>query len=256
VNKYKLKEEKIDFEVREVPATVRDEQIARLKEIKATRDNAATRNALENLTKAAQSGGNLLEAAIAATRLRATVGEISDALEKVFGRYVATTRCISGAYAAECKPGVVDDFRKRSETFMAKQGRRPRILVTKMGQDGHDRGSKVIATAFADLGFDVDIGPLFQTPAETAAQAVENDVHIVGMSSLAGGHKTLLPMLVEELAKYGREDIMIVAGGVIPPQDYHFLREKGAALIFGPGTVIPVAAMKILKELSVRLGHE
>ena len=249
VNKYKLKEEKIDFEVREVPATVRDEQIARLKEIKATRDNAATRNALENLTKAAQSGGNLLEAAIAATRLRATVGEISDALEKVFGRYVATTRCISGAYAAECKPGVVDDFRKRSETFMAKQGRRPRILVTKMGQDGHDRGIKVVATAFADLGFDVDISPMFQTPEEAAKMAIENDVHIVGASSLAAGHKSLVPALINELKKQGGGDIMVVAGGVIPPGDYQFLFDAGVKAVFGPGTSITDSANKVLNLL-------
>ncbi len=249
VNKYKLKEEKIDFEVREVPATVRDEQIARLKEIKATRDNAATRNALENLTKAAQSGGNLLEATIAATRLRATVGEISDALEKVFGRYVATTRCISGAYAAECKPGVVDDFRKRSETFMAKQGRRPRILVTKMGQDGHDRGIKVVATAFADLGFDVDISPMFQTPEEAAKMAIENDVHIVGASSLAAGHKSLVPALINELKKQGGGDIMVVAGGVIPPGDYQFLFDAGVKAVFGPGTSITDSANKVLNLL-------
>ncbi len=250
VNKYKLKDEKINFEVREVSATVRDEQIARLKQIKETRDNAAVKNALDNLIAAAKSGGNLLEATIPAIRARATVGEVSDALESVFGRYVATTRCISGAYAAEySKPEIIESFRKRAEKFMEKQGRRPRILVTKMGQDGHDRGIKVVATAFADLGFDVDISPMFQTPEEAAKMAIENDVHVVGASSLAAGHKTLVPALIEELKKQGSTDIIVVAGGVIPPGDYQFLFDAGVKAVFGPGTSITDSANKVLSLL-------
>ena len=251
VNKYKLPDEKIDFEVREVPATVRDEQIARLTEIKRTRDNDAVARTLADLTRAAENDGNILEMALPAVRARATVGEISDALEKVFGRFTAVTRCISGAYASEFKgnPGVIEALRQRTETFMEKQGRRPRILVTKMGQDGHDRGIKVIASSYADLGFDVDISPMFQTPEEAAKMAVENDVHVIGASSLAAGHKTLIPALIEELAKLGSTDIIVVAGGVIPPGDYQYLYDKGVKAIFGPGTPIPESANVTLQLL-------
>ncbi len=251
VNKYKLTDEKIDFEVREVPGTVRDEQIARIKEIKASRDQATVKKALDNLTAAAKNGGNVLEAALPAVRARATVGEISDAMESVFGRFVATTRCISGAYSSEF--GANDEtilaIKDRTNKFLEKQGRRPRLLVTKMGQDGHDRGFKVIASAYADLGFDVDISPMFQTPEEAAKMAIENDVHVVGASSLAAGHKSLIPALIEELKKLGSEDILVVAGGVIPPADYEFLYQAGVKAIFGPGTPIPVSADKTLSLL-------
>ncbi len=204
VNKYQIKDEKLDIEILEVPAAVRDEQVARLKEVRAKRNSDAAKSALEAVTKAAETGGNLLEVCVAAVRARATVGEISDAMEKVFGRYVATTRCISGIYASEYGDSeVINSVRKRTEAFAEKEGRRPRILVTKMGQDGHDRGIKVIATAFADLGFDVDISPMFQTPEEAAKMAVENDVHVVGASSLAAGHKVLVPALVQALKKEG-----------------------------------------------------
>ncbi len=248
VNKYRLPDEKIDFDVREVPASVRDEQVARINEIKATRDKAAVEKALADLTNAAEKGGNLLEAALPAVRARATVGEISDAMEKVFGRFVATTRCISGAYASEYagNSDVIGALRNRAEAFMEKQGRRPRMLVTKMGQDGHDRGIKVIASAYADLGFDIDISPMFQTPEEAAKMAIENDVHIVGASSLAAGHKSLVPSLIEELKKLGGEDIMVVAGGVIPPGDYDYLFERGVKAVFGPGTPITESADKTL----------
>ncbi len=251
VNKYKLPDEKIDFDVREVPASVRDEQVARINEIKATRDKSAVEKALADLTTAAEKGGNLLEAALPAVRARATVGEISDAMEKVFGRFVATTRCISGAYASEYagNTDIIGALRQRTEAFMEKQGRRPRMLVTKMGQDGHDRGIKVIASAYADLGFDIDISPMFQTPEEAAKMAVENDVHIVGASSLAAGHKSLVPSLIEELKKLGGEDIMVVAGGVIPPGDYEYLFERGVKAVFGPGTPITDSADKTLALL-------
>jgi len=250
VNKYKLPNEVIDFEVREVPSTVRDEQVARLKEIKATRNKAAVEKALADLTNAAKNGGNLLEAALPAVRARATLGEISDAMESVFGRFTATTRCISGAYASEYSENnkeVIEAIRKRTETFLEKTGRRPRMLVTKMGQDGHDRGIKVIASSYADLGFDVDISPMFQTPEEAAKMAVENDVHIVGASSLAAGHKTLVPALIEELKKLDAGDIIVVAGGVIPPGDYEYLYDKGVRAVFGPGTPIPESADKTLQ---------
>ena len=250
VNKYKLQNETIDFEVREVPATVRDEQVARIKEIKASRDSAAVEKALADLTKAAENGGNLLEAALPAVRARATVGEISDAMEKVFNRFTATTRCISGAYASEysgANKDVIAALQKRCEDFLAKHGRRPRMLVTKMGQDGHDRGIKVIASSYADLGFDVDISPMFQTPQEAAKMAVENDVHVVGASSLAAGHKTLVPELVQELKKLGAENIIVVAGGVIPPGDYDYMYEHGIQAVFGPGTPIPESADRTLK---------
>jgi len=251
VNKYKLPDEKIDFEVREVPATVRDEQVERLKQIRASRDTAAVEKALADLTRAAEGDGNLLEAALPALRARATVGEISDAMEKVFGRFVATTRCISGAYSSEFAQDseIISALRARTAKFLETQGRRPRLLVTKMGQDGHDRGFKVIASAYADLGFDVDISPMFQTPEEAAKMAIENDVHVVGASSLAAGHKTLVPALIAELKKQGGEDILVVAGGVIPPGDYAFLFDAGVQAVFGPGTPITVSADKTLSLL-------
>mgnify|MGYP003561740315 CR=1 FL=1 len=203
---------------------------------------------LAELTRVAREGGNLLEAALPAIRARATVGEVSDAMEQVFGRYVANTRCISGAYASEF--GTESEslvlLRKRTEEFLKKHGRRPRMLVTKMGQDGHDRGIKVIASAYADLGFDVDIGPLFQTPREAAKMAIENDVHVVGASSLTAGHKTLVPNLVEELKKQGGTDIKVVAGGVIPPKDYDYLYKRGVQAVFGPGTSVIDSANRTL----------
>ncbi|GAB4027167.1 methylmalonyl-CoA mutase [Spirosoma gilvum] len=240
---------------------VREAQIRRLNETKAKRDNQQVEQALAALTQAAltstqpspenqERGPNLLTLAVEAARVRATLGEISDAMEKAFGRHKATIRAVSGIYSAE----VSDDenfrlARQMSDQFAELDGRRPRILVAKMGQDGHDRGAKVIATSFADLGFDVDMGPLFQTPAEVARQAAENDVHVVGVSSLAAGHKTLVPQLIEELRKIGRDDILVIAGGVIPAQDYQFLYDAGVKGVFGPGTVISVAAQKILTEL-------
>ncbi|MDP8220928.1 MAG: methylmalonyl-CoA mutase family protein, partial [Candidatus Stygibacter frigidus] len=219
--------------------------------LKAERDHKEVAAALAAITKATESGeGNLLELAVIAARARATLGEISDAIEKIYGRHKAVIRSISGVYSSEyAEKDEVQAVRDLADKFEELEGRRPRIMIAKMGQDGHDRGAKVVATAYADMGFDVDIGPLFQTPEETARQAVENDVHVVGMSSLAAGHKILLPQLVEELKKLGREDIMIVVGGVIPAQDYDFLYEHGATAIFGPGTVLPVAAKKILDEL-------
>jgi len=249
VNKFQLKDE-VPLEVLEVPSTVRDEQIARLEKLKARRDAGEVRRTLQAVTEAAASGGNLLAAAIAAVRARATVGEVSDAIEKVFGRFVATTQCISGVYAAEFGDSeVFTSLRKRTDDFAEQQGRRPRILLTKMGQDGHDRGIKVVATALADLGFDVDISPMFQTPEEAARMAVENDVHMVGASSLAAGHKTLVPQLIAELKKLGGGDILVFVGGVIPPKDYGFLNEQGVSGIFGPGTPIPVSANKMLNAL-------
>jgi methylmalonyl-CoA mutase len=251
VNKYKLdQDEQID--VREVDnQAVRQSQLRRLEQIRATRDQRAVDEALAALTGCAQSGsGNLLELAIQAARLRATLGEISAALEKVFGRYQAVNRTISGVYSSESQDD--PEFRKArelAEDFSREEGRRPRILVAKMGQDGHDRGAKVIATAFADLGFDVDVGPLFQTPREAARMAVENDVHILGISSLAGGHKTLVPEVIGELKKFGRDDILVFVGGVIPPQDYDALYAAGVAGVFGPGSVIPICAQKILRAL-------
>lgn len=251
VNKYKLEDEKIDFEVREVPATVRDEQIARINEIKASRDSKLVAKTLSDLTEAAKNDGNLLEFALPAVRARATIGEISDAMESVFGRFVATTRCISGAYSSEydSNPEVINAIKDRTTKFFESTGRRPRLLVTKMGQDGHDRGFKIIASAYADLGFDVDISPMFQTPAEAAKMAIENDVHVVGASSLAAGHKSLIPSLIEELKKLGGEDIVVVAGGVIPPADYEFLFAAGVAAVFGPGTPIPDSADRTLALL-------
>jgi len=255
VNKYRLEKED-PLDVLEVDNTaVREAQILRLQELRATRDEAKVQSTLAAITEAAESGeGNLLALAIEAARARATLGEISDAYEKVVGRHKAVIRSIMGVYSAEYgEKDEIEIVRKMADDFEEKEGRRPRIMIAKLGQDGHDRGAKVIATAFADLGFDVDIGPLFQTPAETALQAVENDVHVIGMSSLAGGHKTLLPQLMEELKKLGRPDIVLVAGGVIPAGDYEFLLKNGAAAIFGPGTVIPVAAQKVIEEINRRL---
>ena len=249
VNKYQI-EEDVDLEILEVPASVRDEQVARLKELKTRRDAKAVEQALQSIVKAAESGGNLLEACIPAVRARASVGEISDALEKVFGRYVATTQCISGVYASEYGDSeIIDSLRKRTAEFEEKEGRRPRILVTKMGQDGHDRGIKVIATAFADLGFDVDISPMFQTPQEAARMAVENDVHLVGVSSLAAGHKTLVPELIAALNKEDGGDILVVAGGIIPPADYEVLYSAGVVGIYGPGTPVTESANQVLDAL-------
>ena len=257
VNKYRL-DHQDPIDILEVDNTaVREQQIARLAQVRAERDATAVTHALDALTQAAATGeGNLLELAVDAARAQATLGEISGALESVWGRHKAVIRSIAGVYRAEF--GEQDDIsrvRRMADEFEAVEGRRPRILVAKMGQDGHDRGAKVIATAFADLGFDVDIGPLFQTPDEVARQAMENDVHVVGVSSLAAGHKTLLPQLAAELAALGRDDILIVIGGVIPAQDYDYLYAHGAAASVGPGTVVPVAAEKILAELNKRLEH-
>jgi len=257
VNQYRV-ESDAKIEVRKVDnSAVRAQQIARIEKLRAERDSAVTESALNALTKAAETGeGNLLELTVNAARAKATVGEMSDALEKVFGRHQPITRSIRGVYSSEVGP-MKDEVAKVRETvkrFEDHEGRRPRILVAKMGQDGHDRGQKVISTAFADLGFDVDIGPLFQTPEESAKQAVENDVHIVGVSSLAAGHLTLVPQLRDELTKLGRDDILIVVGGVVPPDDYEALYKAGAAAIFGPGTVIPTAALDLLKKLEERLG--
>ncbi|KOY85432.1 methylmalonyl-CoA mutase [bacterium 336/3] len=251
VNQFKPTSEK-ELELLEVDnTTVRNEQIARLQKIKAERDSDAVKKALEAIIESAKTGeGNLLDLAVQAARLRATLGEISDAMETVFGRYQATIRAISGVYASEVSDD--ENFKKAqdlADQFAEMEGRRPRIMIAKMGQDGHDRGAKVIATSFADLGFDVDIGSLFQTPAEVARQAAENDVHVVGVSSLAAGHKTLVPQLIEELKKIGREDILVIVGGVIPPKDYQFLYEAGVMGIFGPGTVISVAAQSIISKL-------
>ncbi|CAB5127727.1 Methylmalonyl-CoA mutase (EC [Olavius algarvensis associated proteobacterium Delta 3] len=249
VNKYKIEEGPLD-EVLEVSEAVRDEQVQRLKDIRATRDDAAVQKALAALTAAAETGGNLLEACLPAVRARATVGEISDAMEKVFGRFVATTQCISGVYASEYGDSeIFQSIRKRTDQFMDREGRRPRILLTKMGQDGHDRGVKVIATAFADLGFDVDLSPMFQTPEEAAQMAVENDVHLVGVSSLAAGHKALVPQLVGALKEKGGDDIKVVVGGVIPPKDYAALYDAGAVGVFGPGTPITDSANQVLNAL-------
>jgi methylmalonyl-CoA mutase len=253
VNKYQINED-VDLEILEVPASVRDEQIARLAELKSNRDAKAVEKSLDALTRAAASDGNLLELCISAVRVRATVGEISDALEQKFGRYTATTRCISGVYAAEYgKEEIIETLQKRTEKFQEEDGRRPRILVTKMGQDGHDRGIKVIATGFADLGFDVDISPLFQTPEEVARMAVENDVHVVGVSSQVAAHKTLVPQLLEALKAENGEDILVVVGGIIPPADYDFLYDAGAVGVFGPGTPVTESAAPVLNALEKML---
>lgn len=251
VNKYKLeKEDPID--ILEIDNTsVRNDQIDRLKELREGRDEAKVKKALAALTECAKTGeGNLLELSVEAARVRSTLGEISDACEEAVGRYKATTRTISGVYSSESKSD--KDFMRASKLaaqFAKQEGRQPRIMIAKMGQDGHDRGAKVVATGYADCGFDVDMGPLFQTPAEAARDAVENDVHIVGVSSLAAGHKTLVPQLLDELKKLGREDIMVIVGGVIPAQDYDFLYQLGVAAIFGPGTSVSMAACQILELL-------
>jgi methylmalonyl-CoA mutase len=258
VNKYRVDDPE-NVEILKIDnARVRKGQLAQLAELKAERDPREVERMLDRLTKSAETGeGNLLELAIDAARAKATVGEISMALERVWGRHVAEVKTVSGIYSSEVgKSDMVDATQKLVREFEELEGRRPRILIAKMGQDGHDRGQKVIATAFADLGFDVDIGPLFQTPDEAAKQAVENDVHIVGASSLAAGHLTLIPALRDELAKLGRDDIMIVAGGVIPPQDYEELKRAGASAIFPPGTVIAEAAAELLRKLIHALGHE
>jgi methylmalonyl-CoA mutase len=246
VNKYKIEDE-IPIPVREVSEDVRDEQVARLEKIKQQRDNQAVQKALQDITAACESDKNLLAACLPAVRARATIGEISDAMEKVFTRFVATTQCISGVYAQESSDKqMIASLRKRTADFQKNTGRRPRILLSKMGQDGHDRGVKVIATAFADFGFDVDLGPMFQTPKEAARMAVENDVHVLGVSSLAAGHKTLVPRVIEELKNQGASDIKVVVGGIIPPGDYEFLKKAGAAEIFGPGTVVTESANRTL----------
>ena len=251
VNRYQVEEDS-QIEIRAVDnQAVMDAQIARLNQVKAVRNQQEVDFCLQKITDAAQGGtGNLLALAVEAARKRATLGEISDAMEKAFGRHKAQTKSISGVYAAEVKnQESFINARKLSDQFARMEGRRPRILVAKMGQDGHDRGAKVIATGFADLGFDVDIGPLFQTPQEVAEQAIENDVHIVGASSLAAGHKTLIPQLIQALKELGRPDILVVAGGVIPQKDYEFLEKAGVAAVFGPGTVLSVAASEILELL-------
>jgi methylmalonyl-CoA mutase len=251
VNKYRLEKED-PLHILEVDnQTVRKQQIERLEQIKATRDNAKVQECLDKLTACAKGeAGNLLDLAVNAARNRATLGEISDALETVFGRYKAQIRSFSGVYSKEIKNDESFEKAKQlADEFAKKEGRRPRIMIAKMGQDGHDRGAKVVATGYADVGFDVDIGPLFQTPAEAAKQAVENDVHILGVSSLAAGHKTLVPQVIEELKKYGREDIMVIVGGVIPAQDYQYLFDAGAVAVFGPGTKISEAAITILEVL-------
>jgi methylmalonyl-CoA mutase len=251
LNKHRLEKEE-ELEILDIDnSAVRDSQIARLKKLKAKRDNCAVEKALLAISQATASGeGNLLELAIEAAAKRATLGEISDAIESVVGRYQANIRSISGVYAKEFgSSDKMKTIKEKIESFEIREGRRPRILIAKMGQDGHDRGAKVVATGYADLGYDVDIGPLFQTPAETARQAVENDCHVVAMSSLAAGHKTLLPELIAELNALGRPDIMVICGGVIPRQDYDFLKANGAKAIFGPGTVIPDSAIEILDLL-------
>ncbi|ARJ37481.1 methylmalonyl-CoA mutase [Sporosarcina ureae] len=258
VNKYRLDTEDA-IDILDIDNTmVRQKQIDRINDMKDKRDEKVVQATLTAITEAAKSGeGNLLALAVDAARARATIGEISDAIESVSGRHKAVIRSVSGVYSANfSNEEEIQEVKDMTDEFLENEGRRPRILVAKMGQDGHDRGAKVIASSFADLGFDVDIGPLFQTPEETALQAAENDVHVIGVSSLAAGHKTLVPTLREELKKINREDILVVVGGVIPAQDYDFLRKNGAAAIFGPGTVIPVAAQKVIEEIYRQLGYE
>ena len=253
VNKYRLEKED-PLQILDVDnQMVRQQQIEQLEKIKSRRNTEKVQLSLKKLTLCAQTGeGNLLEIAIEAARNRATLGEISDALETVFGRYKAQIKSFSGVYSKEIKEDKsFEKAKKMADEFAQKEGRRPRIMIAKMGQDGHDRGAKVVATSYADLGFDVDIGPLFQTPAEAAKQAIENDVHILGVSSLAAGHKTLVPQVIDELKKYGRQDIMVIVGGVIPPQDYQFLFDAGAVAVFGPGTKISEGAISILEILLI-----
>ncbi len=251
VNKYRLEEEDPIQTLEVDNQTVRAQQIERLNRIKTERNSAKVNSALTKLTEAARlRNQNLLALAIEAARERATLGEISDALEVVFGRYKAQIKSFSGVYSKEIKDDAsFKKARELADIFAEQDGRRPRIMIAKMGQDGHDRGAKVVATGYADVGFDVDIGTLFQTPQEVAKQAIENDVHILGVSSLAAGHKTLVPQVIEELKKYGRDDIMVIVGGVIPKQDYQFLFDAGAVAVFGPGTKISEAAIKILEIL-------
>lgn len=251
VNKFRLDQEE-PLEILEVDnTTVRKSQIKRIEELRKNRDKKAVEQALQKITDSAQSGkGNLLELSVEAARHRATLGEISNAIEKVSGRYKAVIHSVSGVYSREA--GENPNFKRAKmlcDEFAQKEGRQPRIMIAKLGQDGHDRGAKVVSTGYADVGFDVDIGPLFQTPVESARQAVENDVHILGVSSLAAGHKTLIPQVIRELKKLGREDIMVIAGGVIPPQDYEFLYNEGVTAIFGPGTSITLAAIQMLNIL-------
>lgn len=257
VNKYKLDKEAVTPVLEIDNVKVRNEQIAALEQIRATRDSAAVHDALAALTHAAQHNENLLAAAIHAARLRATLGEISSALEAAFDRYLVPSQCVTGvitqSYQQDSETAAeFDAIITQTQHFLAEHGRRPRILIAKMGQDGHDRGAKVIASAYSDVGFDVDLSPMFSTPQEIARLAVENDVHVVGASSLAAGHKTLIPELINELRKYGREDICVIAGGVIPPQDYDFLRERGVAAIYGPGTPMLESVRDVLKRISQR----
>ena len=252
VNKYKMEKED-DVEILEIDNdAVRESQVARLAGIRASRDEAAVEAILEDIYQCAVSGeGNLLALAVEATRRRATVGEISFAMEREFGRFNAQAQTVSGVYGSAFQQDENwQSISKDIDGFVAKHGRRPRMLVCKMGQDGHDRGAKVIATAFADVGFDIDLSPMFSTPEEVARQAIENDVHVVGASSLAAGHKTLVPQLVEELRKQGADDIVVIAGGVIPRQDYDFLYQAGVKCIFGPGTPIPVCAREVLDAVN------
>ena len=257
VNKYRLENED-DLQILEVDnAKVRKQQMERLQRIKSSRNASEVEKTLEAIRIASKKAiqnetdrGNLLALAVQAAKARATLGEISDAMESAFGRYKAKIQSFTGVYSKEIKDDKsFEKARKMADEFALQEGRRPRIMVAKMGQDGHDRGAKVVATGYADLGFDVDIGPLFQTPSEVAKQAVENDVHILGISSLAGGHKTLVPDVIQELKKQGREDIMVIVGGVIPKQDYKHLLDKGAVAVFGPGTKISDAAIEILTIL-------
>ena len=251
MNKY-VNEKEDPVDILDIDNTgVRDGQVNLIDEIKAKRDKVATKEALLAITEAARSGeGNILDLAVEATRKRATVGEISTALEQAWGRHTATNQTIKGVYESVYKSDKgYQEIKSKIDAFSEEEGRRPRILVVKMGQDGHDRGAKVVATAFADMGFDVDVGPLFSTPEEAAKQAVENDVHVIGVSTLAAGHKTLIPDLVKILKKEEAGDIIIVAGGVIPVQDYDFLYEAGVSAIFGPGTNIPKAASKVIDEI-------
>ena len=259
INKYRLEHED-PIDILEVDNTeVRKEQCARLEELRKDRDEEAVKKALEAITEAVKdpSKGNLLDLAVKAAGVRASLGEISDACEAVVGRYKAVIKTISGVYSNEEKGDPeFEEARKAVEDFAKREGRQPRIMIAKMGQDGHDRGAKVVATGYADCGFDVDMGPLFQTPAEAARQAVENDVHILGVSSLAAGHKTLVPQVIEELKKLGREDILVTAGGVIPAQDYDFLYKAGVSAIFGPGTRIPRSAIEMIRLLNEQRAAE
>lgn len=258
VNRYQVDEEE-EIDILDIDnEKVRRRQVERIKQLKQNRSEEKVQASLRALTECAEkNNANLLELAVEAARARATLGEISGAIEKVSGRHKAMIRSVSGVYSSHySNEEEMAMVKEMADEFLENEGRRPRILIAKMGQDGHDRGAKVIATAFADLGFDVDIGPLFQTPEETAKQAAENDVHVIGVSSLAAGHKTLLPKLVEEINKLGRGDIVVVIGGVIPPGDYEFLKKHGASAIFGPGTVIPIAAQKVIEEIYRRLGYE